>query len=55
MEPTSDFVAVLVRKKDNAAMVNISSTKLTMHATIKSLVMQLNFSGDFLAITGSAT
>jgi hypothetical protein len=55
MEATSDFVAVLVRKKERATMVNISSTKLTMHATIKSLVMQLNFSGDLLAITGSTT
>jgi hypothetical protein len=48
MAPTSDFVAVLVRRKDKVAVPSTSSTKLTMHATIRSLVMRLNFYAGFL-------
>jgi hypothetical protein len=51
MAPTSDFVAVLVRRKDKVAVLNISSTKLTMHAMIISLVVKLNFCAGFLATT----
>jgi hypothetical protein len=47
MALTSDFAAVLVRRKDKAAVLSTSSTKLTMHATIRSLVMKLNFCGGF--------
>jgi hypothetical protein len=51
MALTSDFAAVLVRRKDKVAVLSTSSTKLTMHAAIRSFVIQLNFCVGFLATT----
>jgi hypothetical protein len=39
--------------EEKVMMINTSSTKLTMYATIRSLMVKLNFCGGFLATTGS--